>query len=109
MYRLLERFQCSYKYNKRKVLGTRDVRQKHLNKFVISKDEHYSTEATKLNFFDKKHLFHIVADDFPLHEDGILGLKFSFKHDRCVIMPNYLILNNKGLLLHVDGKFTPDR
>lgn len=45
-------------------------------KFFIGNEQHCSTEYTELNFQNKKHIFHIVPESFPLPEDGILGLPF---------------------------------
>ena len=66
---------------KEKILDERDVRQKQFKKFVMGRDEHVSSETVKFNFFNKEHIFHIIPNDFPLPEDGIIGLKFFSKHD----------------------------
>ena len=64
---------------KENILDKQDIRQKHFKKFVMGRDEHTSTETVKLNFFNKEHVFQIIANDFPLPEDGIIGLKFFSK------------------------------
>ena len=58
-----------------KIIDKQDIRQKHFKKFVMGRDEHTSTETVKLNFFNKENVFHIIPNDFPLPENGIIGLK----------------------------------
>ena len=57
----------------------------------MGRDEHISTEAMILNFFNKEHLFHVIPDDFPSLEDGIIGLKLFTKYDRYAITPEFLV------------------
>ena len=38
----------------------------------MGRDEHTSTETVKFNFFNEEHVFHIIPNDFPLPEDGII-------------------------------------
>ena len=73
----------------------------------MGRDEHVSSETVKFNFFNKEHIFHIIPNDFPLPEDGIIGLKFFSKHDRYAITSDFLVLNKKNLPLQVDGDFIP--
>ena len=42
--------------------------------FLMGKNEHCSKEVVKLTILNKIHLLHIVLDDYPIPEDGILGL-----------------------------------
>jgi hypothetical protein len=71
----------------------------------MGNEKHQSTEATNLNYFGRSQLFHIVSDDFPLPEDGIIGLPFLQKYDRYAVTPNFLIIENKKVPLHNDGQF----
>ena len=80
---------------KEKILDKQDIRQKHFKKFVMGRDELTSTETAKLSFFNKEHVFHIIPNDFPLPDDGIIGLKFFSKYDRYTITPNFLVLDKK--------------
>ena len=73
----------------------------------MGRDEHISTEAMTLNFFNKEHLFHVIPDDFPLPEDGIIGLTFFTKYDRYAITPEFLVLDEIKLPLHEDENFIP--
>lgn len=53
------------------------------------------------DYFNKKHLFHTVDNDFPLREDGLIGLPFFCRYDRYAMTPNYLIIDNKKIpLIH---------
>jgi Retroviral aspartyl protease. len=63
--------------------------------FQMGHEEHKSNQATHLNYFNKKHLFHIVSDDFPLPEDGIIGLPFLQEYNRYAVTPKFLIVENK--------------
>ena len=73
----------------------------------MGRDENTATETVKFNFFNKEHVFHIIPKDFPLLEDGFIGLKFFSKYDRCAITANFLVLDKKELPLRVDGDFIP--
>ena len=73
----------------------------------MGNDKHLSQEATHLYYFGKIHLFHIVSDDFPLPEDGIIGLPFFRKYYRYAITPNYLIIEEKKISLTDDGEYLP--
>ena len=73
----------------------------------MGNDKHSSQEATHLYYFGKIHLFHIVSDDFPLPEDGIIGLPFFKKYHRYAITPNYLIIEDKKISLIDDGEYLP--
>ena len=68
-------------------------------------NDNTSLEATYLNYFGKKHLSHIVNNNFPLPEDGIIGLPFLRKYDRYSITPRYLIIENKKIPLIDDGEY----
>ena len=86
-YRLLVDSGAAINLIKEKILDHKDKKQRHLKKFIMERDEHISTEAVTLNFSNKEHLFHVIPDDFPLPEDGIIGLKFFTKYDGYAITP----------------------
>ena len=71
----------------------------------MGNDEHISEKAVYLNYFNKKQLFHVINDDFPVPEDGIIGMQFFKKYDRYAITPRFLIIENFKLLLQQDGEF----
>ena len=48
----------------------------------MGKDKHTSITAAHIIYFNRKHLFHIVEDDFPLPEGAIIGLRFFQKYDK---------------------------
>ena len=59
----------------------------------MGKDVHISKQKTTLNFFNKEQTFYIVPDDFPLPEEGIIGINFLSQYDRYSITPEYLIID----------------
>ena len=63
--------------------------------FLVGNDKHLSQEATYLDYFSKKHPFHIVDNNFLLPEDDIIRLPFLRNYDRYSITPEYLIIENK--------------
>ena len=75
----------------------------------MGKDEHISTETINLTFFRQSHIFHVIPNDFPLPEEGIIGLKFFSKYQRYAITPKFLILDNVKLPLYEDGEFIPGK
>ena len=40
----------------------------------MGNDKHRTNEVTKLKFQGKEHLFVIVPEDFPIPENGIIGI-----------------------------------
>jgi hypothetical protein len=48
--------------------------------FLMGNDKHTTNKVCNLNIFKKDHQFHIVPDNFPLIEDGIIGLPFLKKY-----------------------------
>lgn len=74
--------------------------------FFMGNEQHYSSEATEICFQNKKHIFHIVSDNFPLPEDGFTGLPFlraySFQ-----ISNNYIQLDDCKYDLHSEKIFIP--
>ena len=73
--------------------------------FIMGNDKHLSREATCLNYLGKKHLFHIVDNNFPLPADGIIGLLFFRKYDRFLMIPRFLIIENEKIPLINDGEY----
>ena len=53
----------------------------------------------------KKHIFHIVDDDFPLPEEGIIGLPYLHRYDRYSVTNEYLFLNKVQVRQHDNGKY----
>ena len=48
----------------------------------MGKDKYFSIQATEITHLGKKHIFHIVDDDFPLPEEGIIELPYLQKQGR---------------------------
>ena len=71
----------------------------------MGNNHHKSIKAVHFNFFNKKQALHIVEDDFPLPEDGIIGIKFFKKNERYAITPKFLIIENKKLPLIDNGTY----
>ena len=69
--------------------------------------KHQTTEATYLSYFGKNHLFHIVEREFPLPEDGIIGLPFFHKFPRYAITQKFLVIDKWKLPLYCDGEYIP--
>ena len=40
----------------------------------MENDKHRTNEVTKLKFQGKEHLFVIVPEDFPIPENGVIGI-----------------------------------
>lgn len=51
-------------------------RQKVATRFSMGNEVHLMQEVTSLQFQDKEHTFVVVPSDFPLLEDGIIGIPF---------------------------------
>ena len=75
----------------------------------MGRDEHISTETFNLKFLGHSHIFHIVPDNFPLPEEGIIGIKFFSKYRRYAMTSEFLILDNIKLPLYEDGEFIPGK
>ena len=52
---------------------------------------------------------HIVEDDFPIPQDGIVGIKFFKKYERYAIALKFSIIENKKLPLIDDGTYIPSQ
>ena len=48
----------------------------------MGNEKHISNNVTNILYLNKKHIFHIVSDDFPLPEEGIVGLPVFKKYSR---------------------------
>ena len=73
----------------------------------MGNDKHISTETATLRYLGKEHIFHIVPENFPLPEKGIIGLPFFNKYDRFAITKDHLIIDDMKLTLFEDGEFIP--
>lgn len=71
----------------------------------MGNDKHTASKATYIYYFGKKHLFHVVHNEFPLPEEGIIGLPFFRQYQRYSITPEYLIIENHKLPLNDDGEY----
>ena len=80
---------------------------KFIKKFAMGDEKHQTTEATYLSYFGKNHLFHIVDKEFPLPEDGIIGLPFFHKFPRYAITQKFLVIDKWKLPLYCDGEYIP--
>ena len=68
----------------------------------MEKDVHIqvSKQKTTLNFFNKEQTFYIVPDDFPLPEEGIIGINFLSQYDTYSITSEYLIIDKIKLPIY---------
>ena len=71
----------------------------------MGKDINYSYHAVTIPYLGKLHLFHIIDNDFPLPEEGIIGMPFLNAFDRYIITKDFLYIDNKKLPLYEDGTF----
>lgn len=74
----------------------------------MGRDQHTSHEIAELQLHGKKHNFHIVPNNFPIPEEGLVG--------RSVLQPLNYNMNNQHLTLngikhtlHDEGYFIPGR
>ena len=67
--------------------------------FYMGNDRHESHGTTTLNLFEKQSTFHIVPSNFPLIEDGIMGLplleKCSYKIENDSISLEYAVISDQ--------------
>ena len=74
--------------------------------FVMGNGLHISKSLTKLRFQEIYHIFYIVPNNFPLPEDGIIGIPFM--HSCHSNLSNHkLILNEKEYELIENGIYVP--
>ncbi|XP_033317514.1 uncharacterized protein LOC117215228 [Bombus bifarius] len=69
-----------------------------VKKFTMGHSEFETSERVIIDLFDKKIDFHIIDDDFPLIEDGILGFP-ALRQFKFNLSNNRLKLNNNTILL----------
>ena len=60
-------------------------------KFVMGHDEHVSSHEVIIPYLGIQHTYHIVGEDFPIPEDGIMGLPFLHQY-------KYNLTNNASYL-----------
>ena len=53
--------------------------------FFMGNDRHVTDKHMTSQIKDKIHIFHVVSDNFPLIEDGIIGLPFLKKYKYYII------------------------
>ena len=73
----------------------------------MGNDKGTTDKICKLNMLKKNHKFHVVADNFLLIDDGIIGLPFLTKYQYNVI--NDILTLNEIILLFqsTDNKIEP--
>ena len=80
---------------------------KNCNKeFYMGNDKHLSTRSTTFKYLNKEHLFYIVPENFPIPEDGIIGVPFLYNYKFSLSNSN-LMLNNFNHDLIDNGIFIP--
>ena len=78
-YRLLVDGGAAIDLIERELLKKTDNLLKFTNAFVMEKDKHQTTEEVYIEYLGKKQLFRIIPDNFPIPEDGIIGVQFFTK------------------------------
>lgn len=64
-----------------------DAKQESQTKqFKMGNETHTSDFKIELQYLDINHVFHIVPDDFPVPEDGIMGLCFLQQYNYMFLM-----------------------
>ena len=106
-YRLLVDSGAAINIIKEEILDDQDERNPTYKTFLMGNDRHISKQSTKLKFFDQEHIFHIVPNDFPLPEGGIIGIKFIEKYPRYAITNKYLVVDKVKLPLYLSNDFIP--
>ena len=76
------------------------------NRFVTGHDEHVSSHEVIIPYLGIQHTFHIVGEDFPIQEDGIMGLPFLHQY-KYNFTNNALYLDKKKHELIDDGIIIP--
>ena len=77
-----------------------------VKKFLMGHDQHTSTHEIIIPYLGVHHTFHVVDEDFPVPEDGIMGLPFLHKY-RYNLTNDVLYLNKKRHDLIDDGIIIP--
>ena len=88
------------------LIDPKHPREECNKEFVMGNDLHISKALTKLRFQEVDHIFYIVPNNFPLPEDGIIGIPFM--HSYHFNLSNHkLKLNEKEYELIDDGIYVP--
>lgn len=80
-----------------KLRGTSLVDKKINTEFCMGNDKHKSLFITQQEYQGQKHIFHVIPDDFPLDEDGLIGIPFMEKYQTYIGI-------GKDNFLEFDGK-----
>ena len=72
----------------------------------MGKDKHISTEYVTLTGLETEHTFYVIPDNFPLKEDGIIGIQFLEKY-KFEINNTRLKLNGTEIKLFSEPKVPP--
>ena len=104
-YRLLVHTGAAINIIQEKTLDKKDESKECETTSSMRKYVHTLKQKTTLNFFNKEQTFYIVPDDFPLPEEGIIGIKSLSQYDRYSITPEYLIIDKIKLPIYEDGEF----
>ncbi|CAK9833797.1 Protein GVQW3 [Anthophora retusa] len=75
-------------------------------KFYMGQDKYFTNRYINADIYDKTHKFYIVPKDFPLIEDGIIGLPCLEKY-KYEITNDKLKLNNNILYFQKPGTIPP--
>lgn len=84
---------------KRSCVVPSKIKTETAKSFFMGRDKHTTDETVELISFNKPHIFHVVPDDFPLLEDGIIGLPFLRKYEY-EINNQILALDNFAISLY---------
>ena len=92
--------------NQNKSLTENQSCEQMITKFAMGNYQHQAKEVTLLKFPDKGHTFIIAPNEFPLPEDGIIGIPFLHAYEFNLFNKN-LQLDNKVYLLECYGIISP--
>ncbi|XP_033307446.1 uncharacterized protein LOC117209470 [Bombus bifarius] len=77
-----------------------------VKKFTMGHSEFQTSERVVIDLFDKKIDFHVIDDDFPLIEDGILGFP-ALRQFKFNLSNNELKLDNNTILVQPVTTISP--
>ena len=72
----------------------------------MGRDKYETNEYVTKRIFGQDHIFHIVSDNFPIIEDGIIGLPCLGKYNYS-ISNDKIRLNDKTILFQKPIHLTP--
>ena len=75
-------------------------------RFSMGRDKYETNEYVTKRIFGQDHIFHIVPDNFPIIEDGIIGLPCLEKYNYS-ISNDRIRLNDKTILFQKPIQSTP--